>query len=41
MEKLLAPVVKPTTIRTMLSMAYSRGWDMRQIDIQIAFLHAF
>jgi hypothetical protein len=36
-----SPVVKPTTIRTVLSMAYSRGWDMRQIDIQNAFLHAF
>jgi hypothetical protein len=35
------PVVKPTTIRTVLSMAYSRGWDMHQIDIQNAFLHGF
>jgi hypothetical protein len=36
-----SPVVKPTTIRTVLSMAYSPGWDMRQIDIQNAFLHGF
>jgi hypothetical protein len=34
-------VVKPTTIRTMLSIAYSRGWKMRQINIQNAFLHGF
>jgi hypothetical protein len=36
-----SPVVKPTTIRTVLSLAYSRGWNMRQIDIQNAFLHGF
>jgi hypothetical protein len=34
-------VVKPTTIRTVLSIAYSCGWAMRQIDIQNAFLHGF
>jgi hypothetical protein len=32
-------VVKPTTIRTVLSIAYSAGWSMQQIDIQNAFLH--
>jgi len=37
----ISPVVKPTTIRTVLSIAYSRGWEMRQIDIQNAFLHGF
>jgi len=36
-----SPVVKPTTIRTVLSHAYSAGWSMRQIDIQNAFLHGF
>jgi hypothetical protein len=34
-----SPVVKPTTIRTVLSLAYSAGWSMKQIDIQNAFLH--
>jgi hypothetical protein len=32
-------VVKPTTIRTVLSYAYSAGWSMKQIDIQNAFMH--
>jgi hypothetical protein len=34
-----SPVVKPTTIRTVLSITYSAGWSMQQIDIQNAFLH--
>lgn len=34
-----SPVVKPTTIRTVLSHAYSAGWSMKQIDIQNAFMH--
>jgi hypothetical protein len=32
-------VVKPTTIRLLLSLAVSRGWSLRQIDIQNVFLH--
>jgi hypothetical protein len=32
-------MVKPTTIRTVLSLAYSAGWSMKQIDIQNAFFH--
>jgi hypothetical protein len=36
-----SPVVKPTTVRTVLSLAYSAGWPMKQIDIQNAFLHGF
>jgi hypothetical protein len=34
-----SPVVKPTTIRLLLSLVVSRGWSLRQIDIQNAFLH--
>jgi hypothetical protein len=34
-----SPVVKPTTIRIILSLAVSQGWTMRQVDIQNAFLH--
>jgi hypothetical protein len=28
-----SPVVKPTTIRTVISIAYSTGWSLKQIDI--------
>jgi hypothetical protein len=34
-----SPVVKPTTIRIILSLVVSQGWTMRQVDIQNAFLH--
>jgi hypothetical protein len=32
-------VVKPSTIRVIVSLAVTQGWSMRQIDIQNAFLH--
>ena len=32
-------VVKPITIRLILSLALSSGWPIHQIDIQNAFLH--
>lgn len=35
------PVVKPTTIRVILTMALARGWSLRQVDINNAFLHGF
>jgi hypothetical protein len=34
-----SPVIKPTTVRTVLSLAISSGWSIHQIDIQNAFLH--
>jgi histone deacetylase 1/2 len=32
-------VVKPTTVWLILSIAVSRGWQLRQVDVQNAFLH--
>jgi hypothetical protein len=36
-----SPVVKPATVRLVLSLAVSRGWSLRQVDISNAFLHGF
>lgn len=36
-----SPVVKPATVRLILSLAVSQGWTLRQIDVQNAFLHGF
>ena len=36
-----SPVVKPATVRIVLSLAVSRGWSLRQVDVSNAFLHGF
>jgi hypothetical protein len=36
-----SPVVKPVTMRLVLSLAISRGWCLRQVDVSNAFLRGF
>jgi hypothetical protein len=38
-EEIFSPVVKSATIRLVLTLAVSRGWSLRQLNVKNAFLH--
>lgn len=40
-EDTFSPVIKSATIRIIMSIAVSKGWRLRQLNVQNAFLHGY
>jgi hypothetical protein len=38
-DETFSPIVKPATVRTVITLAHSQGWPIHQLDVKNAFLH--